>query len=105
MSEITGTSRDFRKLVTEYIGIDLTHLTVTVVKVLHFIDGVKLYVGCSSRFLVDLPHARRDGTNSWYFLANLDFDWRLLHRKPSLTWPGLVRARVRNTFCGADGRE
>jgi hypothetical protein len=103
MSEITGTSRDFRKPVIEHNGINLTRLTVTVVKVLHFIDGVKLYVGCSSRNLVDLPHARRCGTNSWYFLANLEFDWRLLHRRPSLTWPGLVRARVRYTPCGADG--
>jgi len=41
---------------------------LTVVKVLHFIDGVKF----------------------WYFLSNLDFDWRLVHRKPSLTWPGLI---------------
>ncbi|KAH9972510.1 hypothetical protein BJV74DRAFT_953901 [Russula compacta] len=41
---------------------------LTVVKVLHFIDGVKF----------------------WYFLSNLDFDWRLVRRKRSLTWPGLM---------------
>jgi len=40
----------------------------TVVKVLHFIDGVKF----------------------WYFFSNLDFDWMLVHRRPSLTWPALI---------------
>jgi len=61
MSEITKASRDFRKLVTKHIRIDLICLKVTVVKVLHFIDGVKLYVAYSSRKLVDLPHAGRGG--------------------------------------------
>jgi len=41
---------------------------LTVVKVLHFNDGVKF----------------------WYLLSNLDFDWMLVHRKPSLTWPSLI---------------
>jgi len=41
---------------------------MTVVKVLHFIDGVKC----------------------WYFLSNLDFDWRIVRRKPSVTWPSLI---------------
>jgi len=41
---------------------------LTVIKVLHFIDGVK--------FL--------------YFLSNLDFDWKLFQRKPSLSWPGSI---------------
>ncbi|KAH9957587.1 hypothetical protein BC827DRAFT_1378065 [Russula dissimulans] len=40
----------------------------TVIKVLHFIDGAK--------FL--------------YFLSHLDFDWRLLHHKPTLSWPGKI---------------
>jgi hypothetical protein len=106
MNEITGTTRDFRKSILRYtgIGIELTRLTVTVVKVLHFIDGIKLYVRCSSGNRVGLPYASCC-TNSWYFLANLDFDWRLLRRRPSLTWPGLVRARVVNTHCGIDGSE
>jgi len=41
---------------------------VTVVKVLHFIDGVK----------------------TWNILANLDFDWRLLNRKPAPTMASIV---------------
>jgi len=41
---------------------------LTVVKVLHFIDGVKF----------------------WYILSNLDFDWRLVSRISSLTWPGVL---------------
>jgi hypothetical protein len=36
-----------------------------------------------------LPHARWR-LISWYFLANLDFDWRLVRRKPWPTWPALV---------------
>lgn len=31
---------------------------------------------------------------SFYFFSNLDFDWMLVRRKRSLTWPGLVRADV-----------
>lgn len=65
--------------------------SVTVVKVLHFIDGVKWYVG---HFWVDC--ARRSHTKcyhySWYFLSNLDFDWRLVRHKPSVT--SLVHASV-----------
>jgi len=41
---------------------------LTVIKVLHFIDGAK--------FL--------------YFLSHLDFDWKLLHHKPTLSWPGKI---------------
>ncbi|KAI0249278.1 hypothetical protein BJV78DRAFT_1228317 [Lactifluus subvellereus] len=41
---------------------------VTVVKVLHFIDGVK----------------------AWNILSNLDFDWRLLHRKPAPAMASIV---------------
>ncbi|KAH9981603.1 hypothetical protein BJV74DRAFT_854490, partial [Russula compacta] len=41
---------------------------LTLVKVLHFIDGVKFY----------------------YILFNLDFDWKLIRRKPFVTWPGLI---------------
>jgi len=48
---------------------------LTVVKVLHFIDGVKF----------------------WYFLSNLGFDWRLIHRKSSLKWPALVYLASRLT--------
>jgi len=40
---------------------------LTVVKVLHFFDGMKC----------------------WNILANLDFDWMLLNRRPP-TWPGIV---------------
>ncbi|KAI9458974.1 hypothetical protein F5148DRAFT_313208 [Russula earlei] len=48
---------------------------MTVVKMLHFIDGVKF----------------------WYFLSNLDFDWRLVNRKPASTFPGLVYLASRFT--------
>jgi len=41
---------------------------LTVVKVLHFNDGVKF----------------------WNTLANLDFDWKLISRRSSLTWPGAL---------------
>ncbi|KAH9957590.1 hypothetical protein BC827DRAFT_1224506 [Russula dissimulans] len=41
---------------------------LTVIKVLHFIDGAK--------FL--------------YFLYHLDFDWKLLHHKPTLSWPAII---------------
>ncbi|KAI0301398.1 hypothetical protein BC826DRAFT_562903 [Russula brevipes] len=41
---------------------------LTVVKVLHFSDGVKF----------------------WNILANLDFDWKLISRRSSLTWPGAL---------------
>ncbi|KAI0249607.1 hypothetical protein BJV78DRAFT_654743 [Lactifluus subvellereus] len=43
------------------------HDFFTVVRVLHFIDGVKLL----------------------NLLANLDFDWKLLRRKPAPTWPSI----------------
>ena len=33
-------------------------------------------------------------TTSFYFFSNLDFDWMLVRRKHSLTWPGLVCAAV-----------
>ncbi|KAI9438148.1 hypothetical protein H4582DRAFT_237216 [Lactarius indigo] len=48
---------------------------VTVVKMLHFIDGVKV----------------------WYFLANLDFDWKLLNSRPMMKWPSLVYLASRFT--------
>jgi len=41
---------------------------ITVVKLLHFIDGVKV----------------------WYFLSNLDFDWILLRSRPTQKWPSMV---------------
>ncbi|KAI0245069.1 hypothetical protein BJV78DRAFT_1289315 [Lactifluus subvellereus] len=44
------------------------HDFFAVVKVFHFIDGVKVL----------------------NFLANLDFDWKLLRRKPAPTWPSIV---------------
>ncbi|KAI0249279.1 hypothetical protein BJV78DRAFT_1228348 [Lactifluus subvellereus] len=40
---------------------------LTVVKVLHFFDGMK----------------------TWNILANLDFDWMLINRNPP-TWPGII---------------
>jgi len=46
---------------------------LTVIKVLHFIDGAK--------FL--------------YFLSHLDFDWKLLHHKPTLSWPGKIYLATR----------
>jgi len=49
---------------------------LTVIKVLHFMDGIK--------FL--------------YFFSHLDFDWKLIHRKPSLTWPAKVY--LANRFTG-----
>ncbi|KAH9173900.1 hypothetical protein EDB89DRAFT_640916 [Lactarius sanguifluus] len=48
---------------------------VTVVKMLHFIDGVKV----------------------WYFLANVDFDWKLLNSRPAQKWPSLVYLASRFT--------
>jgi len=75
-----------------YVSTYLIPITVTVVKVLHFNDGVKLYVGHSSRMWC-LPHEKCD-PNSLYFFSNLDFDWMLVNRKPSLTWPSLVRDDV-----------
>ncbi|KAI0292220.1 hypothetical protein B0F90DRAFT_285372 [Multifurca ochricompacta] len=48
---------------------------ITVVKVLHFIDGVKV----------------------WYFLSNLDFDWKLFYGKRPLRWPGLIYLASRFT--------
>ncbi|KAH9956363.1 hypothetical protein BC827DRAFT_801635 [Russula dissimulans] len=52
---------------------------LTVVKVLHFIDGVK-FCDC---------------------ISNLDFDWKLVRRKPSPTWPGIVylASRVASMAC------
>ena len=70
--------------------INFTLFAVTVVKVLHFVDGVKLYV---RYFYGASPsHAQRYPT-SWYFVSNLEFDWRLVglvRRQPSLKWPSLV---------------
>jgi len=62
-----------------YVRIDLIHIIVTVVKVLHFNDGVKF---C-------------------YFFSNLGFDWMLIRRKTSLTWPGLIylASRFANVGC------
>jgi hypothetical protein len=48
---------------------------ITVVKLLHFVDGVKV----------------------WYFLSNLDFDWTLLHSRPLQRWPSLVYLASRFT--------
>ncbi|KAH9971553.1 hypothetical protein BGW80DRAFT_1253287 [Lactifluus volemus] len=45
---------------------------VIVVKALHFIDGVKV----------------------WNLLSNLDFDWRLLHRKPGTSWPSIINCQT-----------
>lgn len=87
----TSTGKNFSK--TDPLAsprINLTLFTVTVVKVLHFVDGVKLYVGHS--YDASPSHALRYPT-SWYFVSNLDFDWRiagLVRRKPSLKWPSLV---------------
>ncbi|KAH8990877.1 hypothetical protein EDB92DRAFT_1946401 [Lactarius akahatsu] len=41
---------------------------ITVVKMLHFIDGIKV----------------------WYFVSNLDFDWKILTSRPAMKWPSLV---------------
>ena len=68
--------------------------SVTVVKVLHFIDGVKWYVGRFLGTIVQVFLTRSVITTSWYFLSNLDFDWRLIRRKPTVTWPSLVHASV-----------
>ncbi|KAI0265346.1 hypothetical protein BC834DRAFT_181720 [Gloeopeniophorella convolvens] len=48
---------------------------ITVVKVLHFIDGLKV----------------------WYFLSNLDFDWKLLSGGRTLRWPSLIYLASRFT--------
>lgn len=48
---------------------------ITVVKMLHFIDGVKV----------------------WYFLSNLDFDWKLLNSRPTQRWPSFVYLASRFT--------
>jgi len=48
---------------------------ITVVKVLHFFDGIKV----------------------WYFLSNLDFDWTLLHSRPTQRWPSIVYLASRFT--------
>ncbi|KAN0139364.1 hypothetical protein V8E53_002865 [Lactarius tabidus] len=48
---------------------------ITVVKLLHFIDGVKV---C-------------------YFVSNLDFDWTLLRSRPTKKWPSLVYLASRFT--------
>lgn len=48
---------------------------ITVVKMLHFIDGVKV----------------------WYFVSNLDFDWKLLTSRPAMKWPSLVYLASRFT--------
>ena len=45
--------------------------------------------GFLQRICAGLPHARWR-LISWYFIANLDFDWRLVRRKPWPTWPALV---------------
>ena len=33
---------------------------------------------------------------SYYIIFNLDFDWKLIRRKPVVSWPGLVRRRSRD---------
>jgi len=48
---------------------------ITVVKMLHFIDGVKV----------------------WYFISNLDFDWTLLRSRPTQKWPSLIYLASRFT--------
>ncbi|KAH9013105.1 hypothetical protein EDB85DRAFT_985772 [Lactarius pseudohatsudake] len=48
---------------------------ITVVKMLHFIDGVKV----------------------WYFVSNLDFDWKILSSWPAIKWPSLVYLASRFT--------
>ncbi|KAH8986439.1 hypothetical protein EDB86DRAFT_2832725 [Lactarius hatsudake] len=48
---------------------------ITVVKMLHFIDGVKV----------------------WYFVSNLDFDWKILTSRPAMKWPSLVYLASRFT--------
>jgi len=48
---------------------------ITVVKVLHFIDGVKV----------------------WYFVSNLGFDWALLRSLPRQRWPSMIYLATRFT--------
>jgi hypothetical protein len=85
-----STGKHFRKDPLASPRVNLTLFAVTVVKVLHFVDGVKLYVGHS--YDASSSHAQRYPT-SWYFFSHLDFDWRLVglvRRQPSLKWPSLV---------------
>jgi hypothetical protein len=102
MNDIDAAAKDFCKPIFKGVSpkFRLIRSVVTVVKVLHFIDGVKLYVWTFLREIRGgLPHAM-GYVVSCYCISNLDFDWKLVCRKPSPTWPGIVRAGLEKRLVG-----
>ncbi|KAF7792792.1 hypothetical protein EIP86_003891 [Pleurotus ostreatoroseus] len=66
--------------------------SLAVVKIMHFIDGVYMYV-LQQTPLSGLP-SFVTSSNRWDWLMGLPYEYRLLTRKRQWQWPTLVSAML-----------